>query len=81
MEKLLKELQEIDINTVDINTLKDIRDIHIDKLSIKEISKLSLEEIKSLYFYRYKDIVIKVSFTETGTSQRERLKNYILMDL
>jgi len=61
----LNKLKNIDICTVDINTLVDIRDVKIDRnLPIGQRFKQYLEQIKNPYMVRCGDMVVKMTFRE-----------------
>jgi len=66
---------------ININELVDIRSIEIDSLlSPEEKKKSYLEQIKNPNLYRCGDIIVHVSFADTGVSLEDRLKQYLLSD-
>jgi len=69
----LNELKNIDIRTVDIDTLADIKDINIDiNLPIEQKMKLYLEQIKNPYLVRCGKYIIKMTFPEnTGLTLKD----------
>lgn len=68
-----KELREIDVQTVDLESLVDIRDVIVDEtLSVEERKKEYLRQIKNPYCFRYGSYVIKLVYEETGVSLEER---------
>lgn len=68
-----KELREIDVQTVDPESLVDIRDVIVDEtLSAEERKKEYLRRIKNPYCFRYGSYVIKLVYEETGVSLEER---------
>ena len=74
----LEKMAAVDVTTVDINTLTDIRDIKIDASKpVKEKLEDFAAQTANVYVHRYKDYVIKVSFKEDGPSIDERMQDYI----
>jgi hypothetical protein len=62
----LEEMANVDIRTVDPDTLVDIETVTIRAdLSKKERIFDYIQQIKNPYCYKYKGIVIKVSFAGT----------------
>ena len=61
-EEKLDAVAAVDIRTVDINTLTDIRDIKIDtKLPVEEKLASFARQTNNIYVHRMGDYVIKVS--------------------
>ncbi len=53
----LKRMQEVDVRTVNIEDLTDLRDIEIDtKLSVEEKLRLFAEQTNNLYIRRIGDM-------------------------
>ena len=62
--KELKAMSQVDITSVDRNTLVDIESVRIDKdLPYEERMADYIRQIKNPYCYLYKGMIIKVSFT------------------
>lgn len=77
-KEMLEKMKGIDIQTVDSETLMDIRDVKVDSaLPRKEKILQFIGQLKNPYCYRYGKFVVKVSFTNTDISLEERLKNYV----
>ena len=56
----LKRMQEVDVRTVNIEDLTDLRDIQIDtKLPVEEKLRLFAEQTNNLYIHRIGDYVVK----------------------
>lgn len=73
-----ERMKDIDIQTVNLNILKDIRDVHIDEnLSKEERVQQFLEQIENPYCYKYDKTIIKVSFSDTNATFEDRLKEYL----
>ena len=66
LEELIEELRrlrEIDIRTVDKNSLVDVNSVTINPdLPILERTIDYIKQIKNPYCYRMKDVVVKVNF-------------------
>lgn len=64
-EEDLDAMQKVDVRTVDINTLKDIRDVKINTDLPKEERMLDfIRQIGNPYCYRHSKYVVKISFSE-----------------
>ena len=65
--------------SVSINTLADIRDVEIDPaLPREEREKSYLRQIKNPQIYRCDDMIVRISFTRTNITFKDRLKQYLL---
>lgn len=74
----LEEMKNLDIRTVDPQSLVDRRMVRINKdLPQKERLKQYVEQIKNPYCYSDGDVVVKVSFTDESVTLEERLQAYI----
>ena len=59
----LDAMETVDVRTVDINTLTDIRDIKIDtKLPVEKKLALFAKQTNNLFVHRIGDYVVKVRF-------------------
>lgn len=68
----------VDIKTVDRSTLKDINDVFIDAtLSKEERIQSYVDQIGNPYCYLDKDVVVKISFSNTEATLEDRLRTYI----
>ena len=74
------ERRLIMLNTpININALADIREVEIDpELPKEERQKSYLRQIKNPHLYRCGDMIVRVSFTNTGVTLEDRLKQYLL---
>lgn len=76
--KNLKAMQETDVRTVDLDTLRDIRDVCIDPALPKEERFLSfIRQIGNPYCYRHGNCVVKISFTDSDITLEERIISYL----
>jgi len=66
-------------NPIDINELVDIQNIIIDSsLPAEEKKKSYLQQIKNPNCFRCGDIIVRVSFSNTGVTFEDRIKQYLL---
>lgn len=71
-------MKNVDIRTVDIETLQDIRDIKIDESASAEKRRQEfLSQIKNPYCFRCGDIAVKVEYKNDGPSLEECLKAHL----
>ena len=76
----LEKLKNVDVRTVDIDTLVDIRDVKLDRsLSKPERMKSFVEQIKNPYCFRHGHTVVKISFADTDRTLEDCLEEYVRM--
>ena len=74
----LKAMQEVDVRTVNRESLRDIRDVEINASLPKGERILDfIRQIGNPYCYRHGDYVVKISFTDTDVTLEERMLAYI----
>ena len=74
----LKAMQEVDVRTVNRESLRDIRDVEINAGLPKEERILDfIRQIGNPYCYRHGDYVVKISFTDTDVTLEDRMLSYI----
>lgn len=74
----LQRMQEVDVRTVNIEDLTDLKDINIDtKLPVKEKLRSFAEQSSNLYIHRVGNFVVKVSFQKEGPTINDKMKEYI----
>lgn len=77
-EDELKQMEEVDVRTVDIDTLTDIRDIDIDtSMSVEKKLESYAKQTNNLYVHRIGDYVVKVRFQNNGKSIDDKMKEYL----
>ena len=77
-KETLKEMANIDIEKVDVNSLVDINDIKIDDNLSKEDKILSyLEQIRNPYIYKCGKVIVKVSFKDTDKTLNDQFESYL----
>lgn len=76
--KELEAMQSVDVRTVDIDTLRDIRDVKINTdLPKKERILDFMRQIGNPYCYRHGKYVVKISFTDTEVTLEQRMLAYL----
>lgn len=74
----LDAMEAVDVRTVDINTLTDIRDIKIDtRLPVEKKLALFAEQTNNLFIHRIGDYVVKVRFQEEGPTIDDKMEEYL----
>lgn len=74
-----RSLLEKDFSDVDIDDLKDIRDIKIDKnVSQEKRQAQFLKQAGNPYLLRRGSMMIKVSFANNGLSMEQAFENLLL---
>lgn len=74
----IEALQDVDVRSVDPDTLRDIRDVKVDTSLPKQERILDfIRQIGNPYCYRHGKYVVKVSFTDTDVTLEDRMLSYI----
>ena len=74
----LDAMEAVDVRTVDISTLTDIRDIRIDtKLPVEKKLVLFAEQTDNLFIHRIGDYVVKVRFQKEGPTIDDKMEEYL----
>ena len=76
-EDKINSLREIDVRSVDPDTLRDIRDVKVNVELPKRERMLDFKQIGNPYCYRHGKYVVKVSYTDTDVTLQDRLLSYI----
>lgn len=77
-EELLQKMKEVDIKTVDPDTLVDIKEVNINmNLPREERVNKFLNQIKNPYCYKCGKAVVKISFDDTTVTLEDRMKSYL----
>lgn len=77
-EELLDKMANVDIRTVDPDTLVDIHDVVVDpKLPRQERLMDFLRQIRNPFCYRHGKYVVKVSYIDTDVTLEDRMIAYI----
>ena len=74
----IESMQNVDVRTVDRESLKDIRDVKVNTdLPKRERILDFIRQIGNPYCYRHGNFVVKVGFTDTDVTLEERMIAYI----
>lgn len=74
----IQAMQDVDIRTVDPETLRDIRDVQVHAdLPKRERILDFIQQIGNPYCYRHGKYIVKVSFTDTDVTLEQRMLSYI----
>ncbi|MBR1852809.1 MAG: hypothetical protein IJ794_06670 [Lachnospiraceae bacterium] len=74
----LAAMASVDVRTVDIDTLTDLRDIVIDtKLPVEEKLAAFAAQKRNVYVHRIGVYVVKVRFQEDGPDIDEKMEEYL----
>jgi len=72
--------KQVDVKTVDPDTLVDINDITVDtKLPREERILDFIRQIKNPYCYRCGKVVVKISFNDTDATLEDRMESLLRM--
>lgn len=79
MSLSFQEMKDVDVLTVDPETLVDIKDVTVNTSLSKEERFLDyLTQIKNPYCFRRGKTIVKVSFADTEATMEDRLEKYLL---
>ncbi len=79
IEDQMKEMKNVDIQTVDKSTLVDIRTVTIDeKLPVEERIKQLVEGLRNPYCFLVGDIAVKIEYEDTEVTFEQRLERIIM---
>lgn len=78
--KYLEDLKNIDIRTVDRDTLVDIQTVVIDEtLPQKDRLENFIKQIKNPYCFKCGKIIVKVNFADNGDTLEDRIEKMLLL--
>lgn len=74
----LDQMKNVDIHTIDRDSLVDINEVHIDK-NLPPAQRMAdfIRQIGNPYCYRCGKIVVKVTFADTDTTLEDCLEHYL----
>jgi len=73
----LDAMRNVDIRTVDPATLVDIQDTEVNpNKPLPERMMEHIQQIRNPYCYRFGDMLVKVSYSNTTTTMEERMEGY-----
>ena len=74
----LEEMKNVDIRTVDPETLVDITTITIDEnLPLEERKQEYIRQVKNPYCFRVGDIIVKSVYSNDGVTLRQRFEEFV----
>lgn len=74
----LEKLRQVDVRTVDPETLVDIREIEIDRSLPKEgRQKEFMRKIRNPYCFRVGKVAVSVGFSANGVTFEQRMEHYL----
>ncbi len=74
----LEAMASVDVRTVHIETLTDLRDIVIDtKLPVEKKLLSFAKQTKNIYVHRIGNYVVKVRFQKEGPSIDDKMEEYL----
>lgn len=77
-EETLTKMAEVDIRTVDISELTDLRNIEIDTSQpVKKKLAAFARQTKNVYVNRIGDYVVKVRFQDSGATIDDKMAEYL----
>lgn len=77
-KEILAEMAQVDVRTVEISELTDLRDIEIDTSQPVEKKLASFaEQTRNVYVNRIGDYVVKVRFQEDGATIDDKMAEYL----
>ena len=79
MNLAIEQLKNVDIRTVDRETLADIRDVVINP-ELPQLERMMdfIRQVKNPFCYRHGKAVIKISHADTEATLEDRLEKYFL---
>ena len=74
----VQQIKQVDVRTVDRDTLMDIRDVQVDR-TLPRGQRFAdfLRQIGNPYCYRCGKAVVKISFADTDATLEDRLEHYL----
>ena len=76
--KTLERMADVDVRTVDISELTDLRDIEIDtSQSVEKKLAAFARQTNNVYVNRIGDYVVKVRFQESGATIDDKMTEYL----
>ena len=74
----LDEMKNVDIRTVDPNTLVDMKEVTINtELPKRERILDFINQIKNPYCYKCGNTIIKITFADTDVTLDDKIENYL----
>ena len=79
MSLTVEHLKNVDIRTVDRETLTDIQDVVVNP-ELPQLERMIefIRQVKNPFCYKYGKAVIKISHADTEATLEDRLENYFM---
>ncbi len=79
IDEIIREMKNADIQTVDKNTLVDIRTVAIDEnLPVEERIKQLVEGLHNPYCFKVGDVAVKIEYEDTEVTFEQRFERIII---
>lgn len=79
IEERIKEMKNVDIRTVDKNTLVDIRSVTIDEsLPVEERIRQLVEGLRNPYCFLVGDVAVKIEYEDTEVTFEQRFEKIMM---
>lgn len=79
IEERIKEMKNVDIRTVDKNTLVDIRTVTIDEsLPVEERIRQLVEGLRNPYCFLVGDVAVKIEYEDTEVTFEQRFEKIMM---
>ena len=76
--EMLQEMAAVDIRSVDINSLTDLRDIVVDtKKPVPQKLASFAAQTNNVYIHRIGDYIVKVRFMKEGPTIDDKMEEYL----
>ena len=74
----IEEMKNIDVRTVDPDTLVDISDVEVDETLPKdERIREYIRQVKNPYCFKVGDVVVKCSYSDDGVTLKDRFRQLV----
>jgi len=77
-KETLRQMREMDINTIDPDTIIDANEIYIDtNLPAPERMAEYIRQIRNPYFMKVGTVIVKMNFADTSVTAKECYEKYL----
>jgi hypothetical protein len=77
-QETLRQMREMDINTIDPDTVVDASEIYIDtNLPVPERMAEYVRQIRNPYFMKVGKVIVKMNFADSNVTARECYERYL----
>jgi hypothetical protein len=79
IDEKIREMKNVDIQTVDKSTLVDIRTVAIDEnLPVEERIKQLVEGLRNPYCFKVGDVAVKIEYEDTEVTFEQRFERIMI---